>query len=261
MKRIITGLLLALLLAGQAQAITLNALTGDVDPTSRSDAYTTASVTITANRLALLCVEGQQGHTGTTNAPTIAGTLTATWQLVNSIPYESANAGTVFLFRTMVGSNQTGTVTITPGGGQTWVDAQWSLAEFSNVSTEGSNGAGAVVQSVTRKLASSGTSWTPSPALATYFHADNRPYVCSAARISPNDQNFVPSDGATEIHDLNSGLAPQMFTMWDASTADTTPTFTWTDSDPDVAGIAIEIKSSTAVTAMPFGILQRRRGM
>jgi len=248
MKRIFLSLLLVVCSASPVKAITLNSLTGAVDPTSRSGAYTTASVTITANRLALLCIEGGFGAAGTTNTPTIGGTLTATWELVSSVQHESVNSGTVFLFRTIVGTNQTGTVTITPTGGQTWIEAQWSLAEFFNVSTEGTNGSGAVVQSKANRLASAGTSWTPSPALSAFGHADNRPYVCGGARISPNDQDFVAS-GATEIHDLNSGLAPQLFSMWDSANADTTPTFTWSDSDPDVAGIAIEIKSSTAATA------------
>jgi len=154
----------------------------------------------------------------------------------------------------MVGSNQTGTITIDPAAGLLMTSAQWSVAEFSDVDTSGTNGSSAVAQSV--DVDSGGGVTTIAASLASFGHADNRPYMCGGGRIVIADQDFTPT-GATEIHDLTTGEGEQLFSMWDGASADTTPTVTWTNADR-VAGVAVEIKSSTAVVTGASGILRSR---
>lgn len=209
---------------------------------SNPSSYSTASVTCHANRLILLAVSGSTDGDSTPGTPTVAG-CSATWVLVDNTA--DWGGAVTWVFRTMVGSDQTSAITITPnaGGIGLWQNAQWAVSEFDGVDTSGTNGSGAIVQHVPGFIGSSTNTF--SITLSAFGNANNRPYMAIAGRICVGSQNFVPT-GATEIADLDTAATycDQMAVMWDASVADTTPTITWTDNDPDVAGVAIEIKAS-----------------
>lgn len=135
---------------------------------SNTDAtsYNTASVTPTANRLQLLWVYSIAG--AAPNQPTVTGNG-LTWVNIGSV-LDSDGLRRITLFRAMGGSPSAGAIAI-DFGGQTQTGAAWSLAEYDNVDTGGTNGSAAVVQVVTGSTGSNGTSLTVT--LAAFASAAN----------------------------------------------------------------------------------------
>jgi parallel beta-helix repeat protein len=223
------------------------------DATDQGTAYTLNSgsdVTINGNRLALLAIHGRIAS-GTIAAPAIAGTLAATWVEVASVHYntETDNRNKLWVFRTMVGSDQTGTVTITPSGGQTWLNACWSLTQFDDVETSGTNGSGAVVQSATRST--EGVSPGPTSiqvALGGIAHNTNRVFLAAATRRA-NAEDLVPEASLTELTDDEvASEVHRMAVAYTVTTPDITPTYSWSTSDDDAGAVAIEIRASGTIT-------------
>jgi hypothetical protein len=117
--------------------------------TADQTSYTTASVTLTANRLYLLGVGGVL--TDSTPLPTITSSG-ATWAAVAGVSHSSIASPDVrtLVFRTMVGSDQTGAITIDYGA-STMEACNWILTEWTGIDTGGTNGSGAIVQSATAR--------------------------------------------------------------------------------------------------------------
>ncbi len=112
---------------------------------------TTASVAIGANKLALIWVaqENGQGGTPTLSDPNRTWTQIATNGLLRRISlYRSMNTGVT-----------TGAITVSsPASPQTNANSlAWSLVEYSNVNTSGTNGSGAIAQFASRNYAEAGT--------------------------------------------------------------------------------------------------------
>lgn len=107
--------------------------------TSNVASYTTASISPTPGRLVLVAVLATVGS-GTVDV-TLAG-CGLTWTKVEQTP---AAARTVHLFRAM-GAPTSGALTIT--GSTSMTSALWQAVEFNGVDTSGTNGSGAIVQSV-----------------------------------------------------------------------------------------------------------------
>src|SRR3990167_9184029 len=130
--------------------ITASNLTTGTDSDGGSGS-STASITLSANRLILLTVVSKTDITTNPNTPTATSTG-ATWEAVNNIVYDTSGTSRrkVSTLRTMVSSGQAGVISI-DFGGQNQSFVAWSVDEFSNVDTSGSNGSGAIVQSVAEK--------------------------------------------------------------------------------------------------------------
>lgn len=151
---------------------TLSNLTAGTDVDGNTTA-TTASITLTANRLALLGVINWETFLSTTPAtPTCSG-----WAQVATNLFDDNGAGRARLtvFRRMGGSNSTGTHTIDCGATNQAV-LRWSIDETdADVDTGGTNGSGAVVQSAT---GASSASASVSATLAAFGSASNATYGC-----------------------------------------------------------------------------------
>ncbi len=114
--------------------------------TTNQASYTTASITPTANNLVLAWVTNTKATTPDT--PTLSGNG-LTWVQVATVTWGTIAAPTArtTLFRAMGAAPTAGAVTISFGASQT--GCAWAIERFSGVDTSGTNGSGAIVQSVT----------------------------------------------------------------------------------------------------------------
>lgn len=224
-------------------AISFSSLTKgtDVDGNSTS---TTASVTIPANCIALLRVNSRTGITTNPNQPTATSTG-ATWVAVNSVVYDTTSSSRkrLTVLRTMVASNQTGTVSISFGG-QNQTDVEWSLeVSDATVDTSGTNGSGAVVQSVTATDANGGA---VTATLAAFGSTNNATYGAFANDSGTGTMTVGSGFAALGVNAgsvLNGGME------WKA-TNDTSVDATFDAVAGATSGaIAIEIKA-TVTTAV-----------
>ena len=188
-------------------AITESALTSGqsgVDVTSA----TTASITITANQLALLTV-GVGSGVGTANTPTVTMTG-ATW-VVAVTNIHTGVSYAVWVFRTMVGSDTTATVTI-DFAGQTQDRINWSIAQFDAVDTSGTNGSGAIVQT---KTAFNATTTAATVTLDSAIGAGNATY---GGFLSETSGTFTAGSGYSLIHNVSwsNGHTGNIGTEWRA---------------------------------------------
>lgn len=219
-------------------AVTVSNILSNYDEDGGSSS-TTASTTLTANRLYLLTIVQRRGDSTDPVQPTASSTG-ATWEAVNSIVYDSTSSSRrrVTVLRTMVSSNQTGAITITHGSNVT--DATWILDEFNGIDTSGSNGSGAIVQSATNKDEVGVTSLTVT--LAAFGSTANATYGSFGWAGNPT---MTAGTGFTELdeqHDSGSDIGSG--TEW-RSDNDTTVDMTLSVAD-FIGGIAIEIKAASA---------------
>lgn len=180
--------------------------------------WTTASISPGGNNLILLTISIRNGASTNPATPTVSGN-SLTWVLINSITYDpdSTSRKTLFLFRAMGASPSSGAVTIT--NAETDTNAEWSIDQATGISTSGSNGSGAIVQSVTNSD-TSGTGAGLTVTLAAFSNANNSTY------------GVFSNDGPT---------------VWTKGT-NFTSTSSWTSSNTD--GLTeFEIANDTAVTA------------
>ncbi len=201
-----------------------------------------ASITPTGNRLVLLAVASRIAS-GTPNQPTASGNG-LTWVAVASLGVAGSLNTRITVFRAMGASPSTGAVTI-DFGGQSQTRIEWSIVEFGNVTTAGSNGSGAVVQSNT---ADSGTAQTAvSLALAAFLSSTNRPYCAIAHNTA---EGTTPRTNWAELHDVST-QQPTMETQWRSDLAEATASGSWATSGRGLM-VAIEIAcadQSIGVTA------------
>ena len=107
----------------------------------------TASITPTASKLVLLTVSIRNGNSINPTAPTVSGNG-LTWVQIGNCNFDATSTSrrTIYVFRAMGVAPSAGAVTVTFGEAET--DIGWVIDQISNVSTSGTNGSGAVVQSV-----------------------------------------------------------------------------------------------------------------
>ena len=111
--------------------------TGGTDATQA--VYTTAAATPTKGTLQLLYV----GTYGTFSTPTVSG-AGLTWILIDKVHSHQSNAESLYIFRALGYSAVNGALTITFGVNQN--RAAWGWYEFTNLSTSGDNGQGAIAK-------------------------------------------------------------------------------------------------------------------
>jgi hypothetical protein len=122
--------------------------------TTNASSYTTASITPTPGRLVLAAVLATVGS-GTTDV-TLSG-CGLNWVRVTQT---TAAARTVHVFRAM-GTPTAGQLTIT--GASPLTSALWQVTEFNGTDTTGTDGSGAIVQSVAARPGSSTVASVPFP--------------------------------------------------------------------------------------------------
>lgn len=164
-----------------------------------SPIVTDTTITPTANALQLLQISTNDSVTpSTVTAVTGCG---LTWVEVANLLYDDVGVrrGRLQLFRAMSAAPTAGVLSITFTGqiSNEEFAAQW--VEITGVSTGGTNGSGAIVQSVT----ASGTSTTPSATLAPLATAANPSYGIFALNTNgfpaDNDDAFTAASGYEEI--------------------------------------------------------------
>lgn len=205
--------------------------------TTDGTTYTTASITPTANRLILAAVVTSVG-TGLAPIPTVTG-CNLTWDLAVTSP---AGLRTVFIFRAMGAAPTAGPLTITSPS--TVTSALWQVVEWTGAATTGTNGDGAIVQTVGAKpTAVTGASLpftnTVDPANATYAA------VAVALAELPVAGPEWASLGAVSRTAPNTGFLGEA-----ATSAAQTITATWSAaSNSFLAGVEIKVAGPVAVSA------------
>lgn len=215
-------------------AIARTSLTTGSD-TTNTTAYTTASISPTAGALILVAVGATVGS-GTTPAISVTG-LGLTWVQVDQTV---AGFRSVHLFRAM-GTPTAGAITIT--GASQLSSCLWQVTEFTGVDTSGTNGSGAIVQSVQSSPASSASCSVPFGSAVTSGNATFGSVMVSVQELPAAGANWT-SMGSTSQSAPTSGLLGEA-----ALTAQQNITASWTTSATHfVVGAEIKAGGATTVT-------------
>jgi hypothetical protein len=210
---------------------------------SSTDASSYSFAPITANNAKLYVVFlGTSIGSGTAPAATgIAGAGLSFTEIgaAGGRLYSGGSGGgvrRVQAWRALVASGATtGAITINLAAVATAMDAV--LLEFSGADTSGTNGSGAIVQSVVNNLNSTTSLTLP---MAAFGSSANRPAAFFSHRVQEATTEEL---GYTELDDASHG-SPSTGTQceWHASTPENTPSASWTTAG-DAGGFAIEVKA------------------
>lgn len=213
-------------------AITENPLTGD-SSTTDATSFNTASITPTADRLILVAISARNISTAIPT-PTVTGNG-ITYELVDS--YGSGSTPAVFLFRGMNASPSAGAITISFGS-TTIESICWSVSEYANVKTTGTNGSNAITQSNTG-TGSGATSLTVN--LGAFESSDNATF---GMILHTANEATTQGSGFSLIHSTSKGTPTNgLGTEW-RNDNDTTVDMTWTTST-FTRGIAAELRNAS----------------
>lgn len=205
----------------------------DSNKNNGASSITTASISPTANKLILVSVYNQNNTTSTAPTPTVSG-ASMTWTQVTTKADDNAGTGghyaRVTVFRALSASPGSGTLTIDCTSTQDGI--HYSIDEFTNTKTSGTNGADAIAQS-TSNGGTTGTSLTVT--LSAFSDSNNATY--GAFGINASTASTVGS-GFTSLSTNGVGTG-RSHTEW-KNTNDTSVDVTWADSTSS-AGIAIEL--------------------
>lgn len=223
-------------------AITQSKLTSG--STTGGASWTTASVTLAANKLQILSVHFDVFGGGTLGTVSVSG-----FTEIGHVDFSSiASPGNrLVLLRRLSGSSSTGTLSITTSGGSSEKAAAWDLQEFDGIDTSGTNGSGAIVQYATNNTDGSGSPNAMTVTLAALGDASNN--AVYVAFGSAETGSLSPGSGYSELTDVNDG-AGQDVTLESQykNPGTTTPNVSGASGFVDQGGIAIEIKAAAAGT-------------
>lgn len=219
-------------------AITEATLTSGND-TSNISTYTTASQTPTTGRLVLATVVNSKGTTPDT--PTLTGNG-LTWVQVATVTFGTIATPVkrVTLFRAM-GTASAGTVAI-DFGGVNQTGCAWAFAEFAGTDTSGTNGSGAIVQSVTNNVDSAASLTVTLAAFGSVNNATFGGFGNSDSADMTIGTGFT-AIGATGFATPNA----RVFQEWKTAN-DTSVDANAAAGTPNFGGIAIEIKAASSST-------------
>jgi hypothetical protein len=229
-------------------AITATNLTNANDTDQNDTSYTTASISPGANRLLILAVDATPSD-GTAVAPTVTGNG-LTWVEFGAGGEYGTSDRAVWLFRAMGASPSAGAVTMDYGAvNQT--NTNWSINEFTDVDTTGTNGSGAIVQTVKDLSSTSGTSVTVN--LAALGSANNMAF--GAFSHAAAEAKTVGS-GFTALSNTGN-ITPSISLMCEYQLNVTTVDASWSTNQARGV-IAVEIKAGAGgATPKPksFGLM------
>lgn len=214
-------------------AITVTALTGAGDATNGTS-HVTASISPTGNRLVIADVFA--AVSGVPVEPTLSGNG-ITWVSEATKTDATVNIR-ITRFRGMVATPSAGAVTITHSA--TVDRCIWSIYEIADVDTSGTNGSGAMVQTVTGNAIDA----TATVSLAAFGAAGNA-VILGAGKVNGDD--VTPEGGHTQIHDVSlvdGGDTNSIYSQYKVG-EDTSPSATWS-SGTFWIGMASEIKAAAA---------------
>lgn len=219
-------------------AITATNKTSGLDNTDNTTGYTTASVTFTTSLLYLFSVVSHDGASIPVHLISASGTLTFTEIATVTFNTIASSNKRLTVYRCMPSPGESTTVSFDTSGAVTNSHGRWSIDEFSGIDTSGTNGSGAIVQSVTDR-SDTGTSLTVT--LAALGSGDNATF--GAFAHAANEVTNIGS-GFTELADVAGTETPTTSFQTEWKLNDNTVDASWTTSSAN-AGIAIEIKAAT----------------
>lgn len=201
-----------------------------------------ASVSFAANKLKTLSIN-HRNFTGTAPpVPTFTGPLT--WVQVATNYYDTGPTSLkrVTVFRALNTSGTSGVVTM-DFAGDSQTDVCWSLEEWTDADATGTDGSGAIVQSVTAKD-ETGSATSITATLAAFSSADNSTYG-AFGHVAPT--NGATASAGSGFTTLTNNAAPQigLVTMYKASN-DTTVDGSLSGVAYELGMIAVEIKAAAA---------------
>lgn len=222
---------------------------GSGGSTTDTTSYTTGSIAPAGDRLQVAFVDASRSG-AEPDTPTLTGNG-LTWVLEDAVYYKtSGNTLKLFVFRAMGASPSSGTVSI-DFGANTHLGCRWDFIEVDGVDTGGTNGSGAVVQSVTNSTASLASGGTLSISLAAAVNPDSRPL--SGWGLNSNAAGMTPRANWTELSEDNHSTPSQALeSQWRSDAFEQTADVT---NDTGIAaacgGIALEIKAAAAAVPTP----------
>jgi Big-like domain-containing protein/invasin-like protein/calcineurin-like phosphoesterase family protein len=161
--------------------------------TTNQTTYTTASITPAPNTLITIAVLSQQS-TAVAADPTVTGGGIASWDVVNSVVFDTKATPhqRVTVYRAMSPAPGSGPITIKFSVNVS--HAEWIVSQWSGVATTGTNGAGAIVQSASA-AADAASGLTVS--LAPFSSSNNVAYGLFG--VVKSTVAVTPGSGFTEI--------------------------------------------------------------
>lgn len=212
----------------------LNTTSSSVNGTSYA---TGATYTPTANALVLALVMATDTVAA---APTFTGNG-GTWVLVNQQTWGATPVHNLYIFRTMIASPTTTTGTFDcSSDASTGTDIR--VVEFTGVDTSGTNGSGAIVQSVPNSGVGVNN---PSVTLAALDASGNN---AVSAVFGNNSNAFGGTAEASWVEDLDAGHGTPtagIYHTYRLATTDNTVVVT-KSGNPNWGGVAVEIKNAGA---------------
>lgn len=203
-------------------------LTTDGNETDQTS-YTTASISPTANRLVILTV--RNAFSTGPNTPTVSGAGMTWTQITTAV--DAGNIRRVTMFRALAASPGSGALTIDLAG-QSQINCNWSISEFSGIVTTGTNGADAVVQSNTNTANATNTGLTVT--LSAFGSTNNASHgVCikNASNVPVAGSGFTELASYTTVNKVES--------EWQIN--DNTVDWTWASESNISQGVAIEMQA------------------
>lgn len=220
-------------------AVVDNHLTTSSSGVSASS-YNTASISPVANKLVIATVRGLVGS-GTVNTPTCSG-ASMTWTLVKT-QISASNLTNITMFRALSASPGSGALTF-DFGGQSQNSCAWSITEFTDVNTTGTNGANAVVQN--NGDTNTGTQSSLTVTLNSFSSARNATH--GVINKGGNNNPSAAGDGFTELGiDTNTQIIESAF----KNSNDTTVAWTWSSESATAVAVAIEIAAENQGGTQP----------
>lgn len=197
----------------------------------------TASIAPSANKLVLACCTGRGSAIGTCSA---AGGGMTTWtEVANRI---HGTLDRTYLFRSLQASPSSGALTFT--WTTTLSNRTWSVVEFGNVLTTGTNGADAIRNSAVNSAASVSTLSVTLPA---FGDTDNATY--GVFGLNRRQTTFTPGSGFTGLTvGVPATEANSCLPEWKNSN-DTGVNASWADATSTARGIAVEIVENIATVS------------
>lgn len=219
--------------AGSAQAL-LYATLAPVNlttngNTSSGTSYTTASVSPGANALILATIQVNNASV-TPNDPTISGNGLTWVEATTTI--DASNHARMTMFRAMGQTTTPGTITF-DFAGQTETSAYWAVTQFNGASQAGTNGSGALVQTI----GSNGCVFAATRSITFTNAFSNLANATYGVITVTTNGNITPGNGYTEISETD--LTQSTETEWRINNS-TTASWNWTGSHCEWA-IAAEI--------------------
>lgn len=207
-----------------------------VDNTS----FATASITPSSNKLVLVGLRYRRAVGTPPTTPSLSGN-SMTWVEVATITSSGATQK-VSIFRSMALAPTTGAITMSFS--ETQDNCLWSVAEFTNASTNGTFGSGAIRQSASNEV--SGTNTGITVTLAAFANTLNATY--GVVGTGPNIA-ITEGSGFSELGEAAAAAEGSIESEF-KGTNDTSVDWTWASTA--ITGLAIAVEINEASTKSGF---------